>query len=228
MSAQPLIVTLDGPAGVGKTTLARRMAQSLGLAWLDTGAMFRCLALKLGSGAENLPEADLRGRCAAWHFSLSGAGSDTVLACNDCPVGDEIRTEGVALLASRIAAIPTVREILRDAQQAMGRAFPLVAEGRDMGTVVFPQARFKFFLDADPEVRAMRRLRDLEARGEKADLAVLAAQIRQRDEMDRNRAVAPLRPASDALVVDTSHLNIDGVLDAMLGHINARAPELLA
>lgn len=216
-----LIVTLDGPAGVGKTTQARRLAQSLGLAYLDTGAMFRFLALKLGPSATMLPEKELIMLCDAWRFSLSGVGTATVLACDGHPIGDEIRTEEVALLASRIAAVPVVRNILRTAQQAIGRTFSLVAEGRDMGTVVFPAARFKFFLDAAAEVRALRRLRDLEARGEKTDLASLTEQIRQRDSQDRNRAVAPLRPADDAMIIDTSDLSVDAVLSRMLEHIRS-------
>ena len=220
MSARLPVVTLDGPAGVGKTTLARRVAEGLGLSYLDTGAMFRCMALKLGAGAETLPEEELRTRCAQWKFTLTGLGQQSTLFCNGEAVRGEVRTEAVGMLAARIATVPVVREILRTTQRAIGEHSPLVAEGRDMGTVVFPEARFKFFLDAAPEVRAMRRLHDLEARGQSADLASLTEQIRQRDALDRNRAVAPLRPAQDSLIIDTSHLDIEGVLGVMLHHIN--------
>ncbi len=220
MSARLPVVTLDGPAGVGKTTLARRVAEGLGLSYLDTGAMFRCMALKLGAGAETLPEEELRTRCAQWTFTLTGLGQQSTLFCNGEAVRGEVRTEAVGMLAARIATVPVVREILRATQRAIGEHSPLVAEGRDMGTVVFPEARFKFFLDAAPEVRAMRRLHDLEARGQSADLASLTEQIRQRDALDRNRAVAPLRPAQDSLIIDTSHLDIEGVLGVMLHHIN--------
>ncbi len=218
MSAER-VVTLDGPAGVGKTTLARAVAAHLGVPYLDTGAMFRCLALKLGAGAEERAPEKLRAQCAAWRFSLSGSGDASVLSCNGVAIGQEVRTEAVGMLASRVAAVPVVREILKEAQRAIAGQTALVVEGRDMGTVVFPQARYKFFLDARPEVRALRRLHELEARGERPDINALTAQIRARDEQDRSRAVAPLRPAADAVLVDTSDLDIDGVLACILRHI---------
>ncbi len=219
------VVTLDGPAGVGKTTLARRTAEALGYPYLDTGAMFRIVALRLGEGADVAPESELRARCMEFSFRLEGVGSRTVLLCNDEPVGEEIRTEEVARLASRLAAVPVVREYLKQAQRILGEAGPLVAEGRDMGTAVFPNARYKFFLDASPEVRALRRVRELEAAGEKADPEVVADMIRKRDERDRNRAVAPLRPAEDAVVIDTSFLDADAVLERVLEAVRAPEPE---
>ena len=206
------VVTLDGPAGVGKTTLAQQLAESLHVAYLDTGAMFRCLALKLGPGAETLPEEELREKCRQWTFSLSGKGRASTVCCNGVPIRGEVRTEQVGMLAARIATVPVVREVLREAQRAMGEATPLVVE--------FPDARFKFFLDASPEVRALRRLRDLAARGVEADLVTLTEQIRQRDSLDRNRAVAPLRPAADAVIVDTSELDIAGVLGVLVHRIS--------
>ena len=219
VSARLNVITLDGPAGVGKSTLARLLAESLSIAYLDTGAMFRSLALRLGAGAEKLAESAVRLRCAGVCFSLDGRGNATKLYCDGTPVGGEIRSEKVGLLAARLAVIPAVREILKEAQRNIGKAAPLVAEGRDMGLVVFPDARFKFYLDAAPEVRAKRRLKDLELRGETVSLAELTGQIRERDAMDRNRALAPLRPADDALRVDTSGMSVGETLALMLRHI---------
>lgn len=217
MTAVPLpVVTLDGPAGVGKTTLARRMAESLGIAYLDTGAMFRCLALRLGAGADTWEAERLEPACAEYTFSLEGNGAATRICCNGVPVRGEIRTEEVGMLAARLGQVPLVRTYLCEAQRRLAEQRPLVVEGRDMGTVVFPTARFKFFLDATPEVRALRRLRDLEARGQTANLAELTEQIRKRDAMDRNRPIAPLRAAPDAVMIDTSTLDIEGVLGALL------------
>ncbi|MDR1857675.1 MAG: (d)CMP kinase [Desulfovibrio sp.] len=216
------IVALDGPAGVGKTTLALRLARTLGVARLDTGAMYRCLALRLGEGFPSLSDEEISRRCGAVRFNLDGDREDGALLCDDRPVGDEVRTEEVGALASRIATLPIVRECMKAAQRRIGELHPLVAEGRDMGEVVFPDAAFKFFLDATPEIRAARRLADLRARGdESADLARLTEQLRRRDDRDRNRAEAPLRPAPGAEIVDTSRLDVDGVLALLCDRIRA-------
>lgn len=216
---ESLIVTLDGPAGVGKTTLARRVAQTLGVAYLDTGAMFRACALRLGSGAWDLPGEALAAALSPMAFTLEGVGDRSVLKLDGAPVGDEVRSEEVGAWASRLAARPEVRDFLRRAQRAIGASTSLVAEGRDMGTVVFPGAARKFFLDAEPRVRALRRARQLEALGQATDPAAIERAIRARDHQDRNRAIAPLVPAPDAIRVDTSHLGFEQVFQAIMDRL---------
>ena len=228
-AASPFIVTIDGPAGVGKSTLAKRLAAALGIAYLDTGAMFRTLALYLSKNGYQPGQAAGQGSAADTRldtllpgcvFSLRGAGAETELLCNGTVVGDEIRSEEAGMMAAEIAGIESVRDCLKAAQQSMGSTHSLVAEGRDMGTVVFPSAPCKIFLEAEPQIRARRRCLQLKDMGKPCDLAELTEQIRQRDEQDRNRAIAPLRPAEDAEIIDTSQLDIEAVFTAILQAVN--------
>ena len=223
------VITMDGPASVGKSTLARRLASELGVAYLDTGAMYRTLALRLGAQAADMNDGDLRARCRECRFTLEqrGESSAPVLCCNGEAVGDEIRTEKASRLASLVARLPVLREELQRAQREIGAQCSLVAEGRDMGTRVFPTARHKFFLDARPDVRAMRRWLELEARGTLNGETVeeIQAGIEARDHQDRNRAVDPLRPADDATIVDTSDLDLEGVLAVILAAVEKRQAE---
>ena len=220
------IVTLDGPAGVGKSTVARELAKRLGYAYLDTGAMYRVVALHIGDGAASLSAPELLKRCRQLDFSMAGSGVDAVLLCCGKPVGPEIRLEHVGTLASRIAVVPTVREYLQEAQRELAKGVALVAEGRDMGTKVFPHAPFKFFLDAAPRVRALRRYKELVDRGQEADLDVLTEQIKERDQLDRTRPVDPLQPAPDAVLVDTSELTIEEVIAIIAQRVQAVQPVL--
>jgi len=214
-----MIVTLDGPAGVGKSTLAKRLAGELGLAFLDTGAMFRAAAYTLGEGAWDWTQGILQQKLGDFEFSLRGSGKDTELLLNGQPLPEAIRSEETGRWASQLAVVPSVRAFMKMAQIFLGQTTPLVAEGRDMGTVVFPDAAHKFFLDADPDERARRRCRQLGSQGRPADFAAIAASIRQRDEQDRSRSIAPLKPASDAMVVDTTHLTETEVLEAVLDRV---------
>ncbi|MBC16151.1 Cytidylate kinase [Pseudodesulfovibrio profundus] len=210
------IVTIDGPAGVGKSTMAKQLARELAIPYLDTGAMFRAIAWKLGEGSWEWDEARLDEALASFDFSLSGVGEDSVLALNGVPIGAEIRTEEVGMWASNVATLPVIRSFLKTAQQSLGERFSLVAEGRDMGTVIFPDATHKFFLDATVEERARRRYRQLQEMGKDADLELLKEQIAKRDDQDRNRAVAPLKAADDAVTIDTTTLTIPDVFQALV------------
>ncbi len=210
-----ILVTIDGPAGVGKSSIAKLLAQDLGLAYLDTGAMYRTLGLHLDDNALCGDETTRRTVMAGLCFQLEGRGTASRLLVNGRPLGDEIRTEEAAARASRLAALPDVRRFLQKAQQQIGENTSLVCEGRDMGTKVFPQARYKFFLDAAPEIRAKRRFLQLREQGREADLELILSQIKARDEQDRNRAVDPLRPAEDAIIVDTGPLDLAGVAEKL-------------
>lgn len=216
------IITIDGPAGVGKTTLAREVAGVLGLPCMDTGAMFRFLALKLGQAGVDMPESELRVAAARWQFSLAGQGRDTRILVNGKTIGTEIRTEEVSALASSLAKRPEIRAALLAAQQSLGQAGPLVGEGRDLGTVVFPNAKYKFFLEARPEIRAQRRYEELKSKGVQESLAEITKAIRMRDEQDRNRIIAPLKPAADAMLIDTSDIGIHEVLAKILACVRSK------
>jgi CMP/dCMP kinase len=216
MGRVPMIVTIDGPAGVGKTTLARRLAAELGIAYLDTGAMFRGVAWMLGPEALSRSGDDVREELGRVVFGLEGQGAESRLLVCGRPLPAAIRTEEVGMLASTLARREEVRSFLKEAQQELGRTRSLVAEGRDMGTVVFPGAVHKFFLDAAPEERARRRFRQLEEMGEHPDYEPLLQQIRARDEQDRTRAIAPLVPAEDAVIVDTTGLDQEGVFAVLM------------
>jgi cytidylate kinase len=229
MARRPFIVAIDGPAGAGKSTASRLVAARLGFAMVDTGAIYRAVALAATrSGvaldddarlAELLPRVEIRfGPPAA-----SGGGPRVLLGPDD--VSHDIRTPAMSLGASKVSARPVVRAGLLDLQRRLALApenVGAVLEGRDIGTVVFPDADAKFFLTASPEERARRRHAELRAKGDPSSFEeVLADQLR-RDRDDSERAVAPLRPAPDAVVVDTSGVALEDVVHGLVAEVQAR------
>ncbi len=213
------VITIDGPAGVGKTTLAKKIAAHAGAAYLDTGAMFRGLAWYLGDGAWDWDESMLMKALEGLEFELQGSGENTQVVLNGEVLGEKIRTEDVARWASNMAKLPAVREALKRSQQELGKDNSMVAEGRDMGTVVFPGAQHKFFLEASPLVRAERRYSQLREMGYGEDPHEIARALAERDEQDRNREVSPLRPAGDAVLIDTGDKDVEEVFRAILSRM---------
>jgi cytidylate kinase len=217
---KPLLVTIDGPAGAGKTTVSRCLARRLGYRCIDTGALYRgiaLMALEQGIGPDD-PGA-LAAMCQALRLAVACHGEGFGLLINGRDVTGLIRTPQVAMMASAVSAQPPVRAYLLTVQHQLGRTKNAVFEGRDMGTVVFPDADIKFFLDADPAVRARRRHAEMPAG---ASMDRVADQIAQRDSADSSRALAPLQPAADAQLIDATDLSIDEVVDRMIDGICRR------
>ena len=211
------VITVDGPVSSGKGTVSRVLAGRLGWQLLDSGALYRLLGLYASERGVALDDVDALvplARTLPVRFTEQ-AGQPLILL-DGKDVSDRIRTEQVGELASRVAEHPPVREALLARQQAFAVAPGLVADGRDMGTVVFPQAGLKIFLTASPEERARRRYNQLKEKGFGANLAALVEDIRARDDRDMNRAVAPLVPADDALVIDSTEMTVDDVVNRIL------------
>ena len=214
------VLTVDGPGGSGKGTVARIAAARLGWHFLDSGALYRLLALaaeKHGLPLDDESALSRLARALDVRFEGGDAESEPTVLLNEEDVSDAIRTEACGSNASRVAALPAVREALLARQRAFRQAPGLVADGRDMGTVVFHDAGSKVFLEASPEERANRRHKQLKEKGMDASLRDLVLEIAERDARDRARSVSPLRPADDALVIDTTQLSIEAVVEKVLG-----------
>jgi 3-phosphoshikimate 1-carboxyvinyltransferase len=225
-SEPTLLVTIDGPGGSGKGTVGRRVANRLGWHLLDSGALYRLVALAgLDAGLASDDEVG-HSRLALnldVQFTSDSTGNEAVLLAGK-DVTARLRTEEAGMAASRVAAMPSVRTALLDRQRAFARPPGLVADGRDMGTIVFPDAGLKIYLTASAEERARRRHNQLKEKGLDVSLAALSQEIRERDHRDSSRAVAPLRPAEDAVVIDSTGIPVEGVVDAILALVGQRFP----
>ena len=210
-------IAMDGPAGSGKSTVARRVAEKLGLLYLDSGAMYRAvtlLALQERLAADSPKLIDSVKVC---HIEFTDNGRTILLDTED--VSAQIRTPAVNRLVADVAKIPEIRREIVKHQQRIGAEGSIIAEGRDLTTIVFPHADFKFYLDASVTERAKRRLAELQAQGIDATLAVVEAEIRERDEKDTTREHSPLRAADDAIIVDTTDKTIEEVVDLIVAHV---------
>ncbi len=213
------LIAIDGPTASGKGTVAQKVAQVLGWAYLDSGALYRLVALSaMRDGVDLDDEAGLAAIAAALPARFVGARIE--LGGHD--VTEAVRDESVGNAASRVAALPAVRTALLAQQRSYRRPPGLVAEGRDMGTVVFPDAALKVFLTASAESRAQRRYNQLIEKGFSANLLDLLRDLQQRDERDANRALAPLQSAKDAVVIDSTHLDIDATVERVLKAYHGR------
>jgi CMP/dCMP kinase len=224
-AGRPLVVAIDGPAGVGKSTAARALAAQLGLPFLDTGAMYRAMALwalETGVHPEDPEQVATLAATAPVGLAPGEDGAAVVILDGNAP-GEALRRQEVGELASRLATRPEIRRRLVALQRDFGSRYGAVLEGRDVGTVVFPDTPHKFFLDARPEVRLGRRADQLRAAGREVDEKTLAEAMRARDARDRERSESPLRADETYVVIDTSDLDAAGVVALMARHVRSRA-----
>jgi CMP/dCMP kinase len=222
-----LIIAIDGPSGAGKSTLAKKLAADLGFIYLDTGAMYRALALKiLRQGVDLADDQKLAELVNSTAVDLQCDRAELRVLLDGKNVASEIRTPAVSQMASKASAHKLVRDRMLELQRRLGERGSVVAEGRDIGTVVFPDAQVKIFLSASAAERARRRCAELRAAGQPVDLDVTLREIEERDQRDSERALAPLRKADDALVIDSSNSTADEVAAYVLAEIRMKQNEI--
>ena len=221
---QTEIVAVDGPAGAGKSTVSKILARRLGYVFLDTGAMYRAVAVEAErQGIQPDDESALEGLCQTLTISFQSEGDEQRVFCQGRDVTEEIREPHIGMLASRVSMKKPVRDAMARLQRQAGRQGKIVAEGRDTTTVVFPNARFKFFLVAEPEERARRRYRELVSKGLPARIEDIQEEINKRDEQDSSRDLAPLRAPEDAVFIDSTELTPEEVAEKMIKAIRRRS-----
>ena len=214
-----LLITIDGPAGAGKTSVSRALAQRLGYRYIDTGALYRGVAYEVQrQGVDPESEADLTALCDRLQLTFKQKGDELRLYSASTDISDHIRTSEISMLASAVSAKPVVRQYLLDVQKDIGSQKAAVFEGRDMGTVVFPKADVKFFLDASPRTRARRRYDEIKSKSDQS-LKQVETDMQRRDRNDSTRSLAPLKAADDAILIDSTDLSIEKVVESMLSHI---------
>ncbi|MDD5167523.1 MAG: (d)CMP kinase [Syntrophales bacterium] len=216
-----LVITIDGPAGVGKSTVSKGLAERLSYTYLDTGSLYRAVAYKINKlDIKTADEEALAAYLGGMDIHLDNSGSNVRVLIDQEDVTYNIRTEEIGLSASKVSAIPIVREALLHLQRRIGESGGIVAEGRDMGTVVFPNADVKFFLEASKNERIKRRYDELLLRGDDINLEKLAASMAIRDKQDMERLIAPLTPHPDAVIIDTTSIMASEVVEKMMDIIN--------
>lgn len=219
-----LVITVDGPAGAGKSTVSKIIAGRLSYIYLDTGALYRAFACRVAEeGISAGDEERLSDLCTRIDVSLKSVNGGIGIFVDDKDVTEKIRTQEIGMLASKVSAVPVVREALLSIQRETGENGGIVAEGRDMGTVVFPDADFKFFLDANVAERSRRRFAELEERGESVDSKKVERDLVVRDRQDSERKIAPLKPSRDSIIIDSTDMSIEDVVEQMICHIKSNA-----
>jgi len=220
MNKKGLVIAIDGPSGAGKSTTARLLAERLGFVYIDTGAMYRAMGWKAKrEGIDPTDERKLADLCERTEITIKRIGNSPAFYVDGEDVTGDIRTPEMGMMASAVSKSPSVRARLLKLQRDLGSCGGVVMDGRDIGTVVFPDAEAKFFLDASAEERGRRRYVELKAKGMDVDLARITQEIKERDSQDSGRAIAPLRRADDAVLIDSTALDIGAVLEQMMSAI---------